>query len=608
VTSLVTHPRQTQQDSGLERPKPAFWLRVSEPSAVTAGFLLLYAVVGAILVFRYDAIMEDALSRVSNAEYVLYSRQPKLAAVGFVWTPLPSYDFLPFLWLKGLMPDLVRLGYLANVQSAAAMALAVRFLLRILTELGLGRRNRLVLTILFGLNPLILFFGANGMTEAMLLALLLFATSRLMLWLTNPRPQYLVAAGLALALGYLARYEVAAVGLAATVLVGGVSWLRARGTPAARSTVAFADSVLVASPVAMTFVLWATASWIIVGHPFDQFTSVYGNSALIDNARAAHPATAGAGSVTFMPKQWLLLAPLLIPVLIAVAVRSVRRKDPRPLAPVFLLGSVLLFEAAVYMSGGLFGFLRYSISILPLYVILAGLLCVPNMAGKGERSKKQAAMKDSGLQSRWLRTRYRYRLGRLPARTGSFAAALLVFSLIATSWAVMAQPELASQEHDYLRPIVMSMTRHRVPSAVIGMWRSDRAVAAYLDRMHLTPGAVLVDSGPGFAVIAASAHPQQFVITSDTDFIGAARDPVGHHVQYLLVSEQSRQTDQVARTWGSKLGDSKALPWATQVRPFVDLTGSRNNWSLWKVDLSYRMGSAGARATRVAHQAASDAK
>ncbi len=32
----------------------------------------------------------DALSRVANAFYVLYSRDPHLGAIGFIWNPLPS--------------------------------------------------------------------------------------------------------------------------------------------------------------------------------------------------------------------------------------------------------------------------------------------------------------------------------------------------------------------------------------------------------------------------------------------------------------------------------------------------------------------------------------
>lgn len=39
----------------------------------------------------------DALSRTANAYYVLYSRDPHLAAIGFIWPQLPSILQLPLL-------------------------------------------------------------------------------------------------------------------------------------------------------------------------------------------------------------------------------------------------------------------------------------------------------------------------------------------------------------------------------------------------------------------------------------------------------------------------------------------------------------------------------
>ena len=37
----------------------------------------------------------DAWSRITNAYYVLYSRDPHLAAIGFIWNPLPSLMAIP---------------------------------------------------------------------------------------------------------------------------------------------------------------------------------------------------------------------------------------------------------------------------------------------------------------------------------------------------------------------------------------------------------------------------------------------------------------------------------------------------------------------------------
>ena len=46
----------------------------------------------------------DAMSRVANAFYVLYSQDPHLGAIGFVWTPLPSLVELLFLLSYPIYP------------------------------------------------------------------------------------------------------------------------------------------------------------------------------------------------------------------------------------------------------------------------------------------------------------------------------------------------------------------------------------------------------------------------------------------------------------------------------------------------------------------------
>ena len=41
----------------------------------------------------------DALSRTANGYFAIFGRQPHLAAIGFVWTPLPSLVQIPLLAL-----------------------------------------------------------------------------------------------------------------------------------------------------------------------------------------------------------------------------------------------------------------------------------------------------------------------------------------------------------------------------------------------------------------------------------------------------------------------------------------------------------------------------
>src|SRR3954451_9653851 len=72
-----------------------------------ATVLACYLVVGAVLVFGFDSIMEDALSRVAAASSVWWSSDPKLAAIGYVWTPLPALLMIPFTRLRALWPGFV---------------------------------------------------------------------------------------------------------------------------------------------------------------------------------------------------------------------------------------------------------------------------------------------------------------------------------------------------------------------------------------------------------------------------------------------------------------------------------------------------------------------
>src|SRR5690349_19080871 len=92
---------------------------------VFGSSLLFYLAVSAILVFGANVILGDALARVANAYRILFSRDPHLAAIGFVWSPLPPLAVLPLLPLKSLWPDLVARGFAGNIVTALFMAGAV---------------------------------------------------------------------------------------------------------------------------------------------------------------------------------------------------------------------------------------------------------------------------------------------------------------------------------------------------------------------------------------------------------------------------------------------------------------------------------------------------
>src|SRR5262245_9211017 len=91
--------------------------RLSEPWIVFAVAAVLY--LAAVWWFsHHNLIPNDASSRLANAYYVLFSRDPHLAAVGFVWNPLPSLMLLPVLPLKALVPAFTQEALLAPLTSA----------------------------------------------------------------------------------------------------------------------------------------------------------------------------------------------------------------------------------------------------------------------------------------------------------------------------------------------------------------------------------------------------------------------------------------------------------------------------------------------------------
>lgn len=526
----------------LERAPAAAPATVPRSRGVFAAALGLYLLLGAVLVLGFDSIMEDALARVSAAATVTAALDPKLAAVGFVWTPLPALLMVPFAPLRAVWPELVSSGFLAVLVSAPAMAGVVAVVHGIAADLRVHRAVRIVLTAGTLLAPLLAIYAANGMTEALLLLALLLAVRRLLRWVADPdRHAELVAAGLSLGLGYLARYEAIVAAAAATALVAAVTATRARHR---RGSAVLADVLLVGGPAAAAFLLWAGLSWLTVGSPFEQFTSSYGNAALTGTGT-------DRGGLADVGVQLLALAPLGLVVLVPAVVGALRGRDLVAAVPLTVLGSVLAFEWLLRAAGELFGFLRYQIAVLPLVTVLLAVL----LAGGATRPGAWRA-------------------------SGATVLAVLVLgtSAAGTTVLVLTDPVRATQEYHRIRPVADALTGRPSEGATAnGMWAQDREIAARIDELDLPDGSVLADAGSAFAVLAASGHPATFLVTSDDGFDAALADPAGSGIRYVLRND-SGGVDAVRAAWP----DPAAAGWA-EVGRWSGATPSSYSWTLWRV-------------------------
>lgn len=564
IASAATVPLRLDVVSAPKQTEP----RVTEARVIFGASLICYLTVGALLVFRYDSIPRDAIARVANAYVVLHSRDPKLAAVGFVWMPLPSLLQVPFLQLRALWPALATRGFIANIESALFMAGSVVLLRGILADLRVSTVARLTLVVLFALNPMILHYGANGMTEALMVFFLLAAVRPLARWMREPRSRELAIAGAALALGYFARYEVLASGVAAAALVAALTFLRHRRERGTRVHLAVADLVLVGLPVSLVAALWAAASWLVVGHPFDTFTSRYGNTAQVELAQHGIAETVGGRglpALEYAGRQLLVLVPAIGLVLLVVMVTAWRRRDPWLLAPVTVLGAVLAFQAISLAEGGTFGWLRFQISAIPLMALLIGYLLSPNL-------RRGTARMPSSPRTR--------------RRTSAALAGIVAFVLMGAGTVTTAvafnDPALAREEWVDLMPVVQRLAGDRRP--IVGnlhVLTGEREIARYLDRRRLSDGSVLVDLALGFPIVLASSRPHQFVITPDRDFEQAVANPAGTGIRYVLTSADTGTMDAVATRFPSLFASGAGF--ATLVREFRPPYNNGRTWRLFRV-------------------------
>ncbi|OZF37952.1 ABC transporter [Rhodococcus sp. 14-2483-1-1] len=471
---------------------------------------------------RFGYLLGDALSRTSAAQAVLLSRDPHVSAIGFIFTPLTALAQLPMVAFASWWPAITRWNISGIAVSAVFMAGAVVMIHGICRDRGLAGRYRLLITVVFAINPMIVFYGANGMSEAGFLFFLCWAVRRLIRWVNTDDVHDLLLAGIALALAFLARYEGVVPITLAAVLVSVVTVLR-RGRPHWKSMRrrAILDAVLVAGPGTAVFLVWVTTSWLITGEALAQLSSSYGNAAILTQSGGSSGDL--IGTAMFSLGAVVVLGPTLLVTLPLVAVLALRRRDLEFVVAPLLFGGVLGFQAASYITGSTFGFLRFFICTIPL----AAVVVVQLFPAAGDQSTRRAG----------AFRKYRPPLPALRPAAATAVVVLCALALPVTGWA-MLQPSLSSQQYalgslfddDPPADDAEAMAARRV----IDSFSTERRLASYLDSQDLPEGSILVDTVYGFAVVAASEHPKRFVVPSDLDFTKILNDPASAGVQYLL--------------------------------------------------------------------------
>ncbi|GAA1885448.1 glycosyltransferase family 39 protein [Williamsia serinedens] len=545
-------------------------------AAVFAAALILFLVAGWFITVDRQFLMGDALSRVQSAQSVIFSRDPHVAAIGFVFTPLTALIQLPTVALAHAFTWITADAVSGVVMSAVFMAGAVYHVW------GVGRDRRLptvctvALTILFAVHPMIVFYGGNGMSEAPFLFFLCWAVRRLIRWVDSDDVHDLVTAGICLGLAYLTRYDAVAATAAAAAVVGVVSLQRRSPLRPLRWCISrvVVDMALVVAPAVVAFVAWAATSWLITGNALAQFTSEYGNSAIVSQAGG----TPGdlLQRIAFVVVDAFLLFPALLVGVVVIGARRITLGRAAPIGvPVAVFGAVLVFQGASYVTGATFGFLRFYIAAVPLGVVVAML----------------ALSARSPVPARRPGRRVRPAEIRRPTARSQVIVATIVIAATAVSlpsaWGLMASQRYAPQEAA-LRATVLddaTATGVRVDKdrRVAQSFSTERQIAEWLDAQRLPSGSVLVDTLYGFAILARTTDPRRFVIPSDQDFTQILNDPARFGIRYILAVPRSGRgvTDAVNQRYPTLYGDGARI--ASLDLEFPNVADDLPTWRVYRV-------------------------
>lgn len=507
-----------------------------------------YLAVAILLDFKYKVFPADAFSRMANGFYIIYSSDPHLAAVGFVWEPLQSFADLVVLLGNHLWPALSRDEMAGSLVSALAMAGAAYQILCALREWGVSRAPRLVLTAFFALDPMVVYYGGNGMSEGLYLFTLITSTRYLLRWMRDGDLRSLAYSATALAFCYLTRNEAAAAALFGGLAVGVVSYSRVKGSRKLRFTTGMSDLVVFGVPAFIAAAGWAICSYVIIGAFID------GGALSVRLANQQGHGGTLMHRVFYETDAILALAPFLPILLVIGAIVTLRRRDPRILAPVALLGGSLGFDTFSYLSNSIDAALRYWIAVVPLGVLLLGAVIAAIQTPRPARGVVPVPT--------------RSKVTRVRGPGALFACCLVLLVMIPTlvyTGSSLVNPNIGLEESAQIGFIFKPHDKALAPRYV---YPFVQALDRWLVGLHLPDNDVLVDNADGTGCVAQmivrSSQPKVFLIPNDRDFQRVLADPIAFHTRYLLVPDPQTLGPGVINTtyptlWKTGAGFSKLV-------------------------------------------------
>ncbi len=273
---------------------------------------VLYTIVGELVISNGHVIDFNAVDRLSRAYMVWWNEPPKLAAIGLSLTPMPTLLDLPFALIKPLATSLAALPVISAIPAGGTLAM----LNAAFARSSMSRALRYSALLLFGLNPLFVYYAGNGGGTSLGVFLLTAALASLVAWEVNRSTRHLVGAGVAICFAGLTYYPLIAFGVVLALVI--VAARAHDDVPAAKLESA---AIVYLTPFAYAVMVWVLLNAIILGSPFGWLEEVSTYSAVNAVSNAGHVGIslsaalgdllrliAGAAPIAFVAVPALLLA------------------------------------------------------------------------------------------------------------------------------------------------------------------------------------------------------------------------------------------------------------------------------------------------------------
>ncbi len=522
---------------------------------IFAGSFVVWLAIAVLIYYGMDIWNADSLSRTIDAQTVLYSRDPHLGAIGFVWPPLPT---LARIAIFPITHNLGIAAFTGQLTSTIFAAGCVTVLYRILCTLNLRPTTRIVWMGVALLNPVVILHFTNGTAESAFTLLVLLAVNAALRLPVAPLPA-ISGMGIAIAAALLVRYEALAIAGTSAVGVLLFATMTQRTTPGRRKRRTEALLVALLFPIVFVGVIWMYFNWSIQGDPLFFYRSVYSVRGAADVARNApghvleYAVHSIPGTMRYVTERTLQASALFVPAVIALAWVAARRRDP--IAALLLMMSLSIHAMQAYQafSGSIAPWLRYWV-YLPLLtpIVLGYVLTSPDWSqGIGQRGRSIVM------------------LGVVPA---------LFLCANAISLFAMQTPGVGYDERIFSLTIAgqqgtATEVRNQIPSKDLA-----EDIAAYLNS---TEGTILVDKQRAGLYMLSVKDPSRLMLDSDRSFPDDILDAANTADWVLLPdpaddSEAVLSHDSIYRFYPDLYG---GVPWLELEHEFE---GSKH-WRLFRV-------------------------